>query len=373
MARSIGGGGGGHSSSHSFGGGRSSGGSHSFGSSSFRSSSHSSGHRSIGGSSFSSGRSYNSYRPSSRGPRRTGGYYGGPTYYGGPRRRGGSSSAGCGGCLTSVSMFIIILILLAAFGGTKGNGKSYNSKQGLGRTKYTGAVDSSKGYYLDDSTPYEGEVYIDKGNERYLISGFSEFYNDTGVYPFLYVVDDYPNKSEYEGFNNYEEKVYDDLFGDCAGNLLFIYVGNEQVFYTAAGNGTGEIVDAESFEVIESNILSKWSEDDLAKTFGYGLSAAGNRIMAESKAQTVMKSNKHKVSITLIVVAGGIVVILIGKNWWEKKKKIQKEEDERLEKILKEPLKKFEDGTLEGLSTKYDKTPVSSEKSGNSDNKGMTL
>ena len=371
MGRSIGGGGGGHSSSsHSFGGGRSSGGSHSFGGSSFRSSSHSSSHRSIGGSSFSSGRSYSNYRPSSRGSRRPYGYYGGPAYYGGSRRRGGSS-AGCGGCLTSVALFFIIFILIASFGGTKGNGKSYNSKQGLGRTKYTGPVDSSKGYYLDESKPYQGEVYIDKGNERYLISGFSEFYNDTGVYPFIYVVDDYPAKSEYEGFNNYEEKVYDDLFGDCGGNLLFVYVGNEQAFYTAAGNATGEIVDAESFEVIESNILSRWSEDDLAKTFGYGLSAAGNRIMAESKAQTVMKSNKHKVSITLIVVAGGIVVVLIGKNWWEKKKKIQKEDDERLEKILKEPLKKFDDGTLEGLSTKYDKAPAAS--SDKSDDKGITL
>lgn len=371
MARGIGGGGGGHSSgSHSFGGGSFRSSSHSFGGSSFRSSSSS--HRST--SSFGGG----SYRGGSRGN-----YYGGPRnyhrsdYYRGPGYRGSgyrrSSSSGCGGCLSSIVILIIVFALAASMG-SKSNSQrnSASSKQGLGRTKYTGAVDSSKGYYIDDSVPVDGEIYIDNSNKNYLIKGFSEFYNDTGVFPFLYVIDDYPAESEYTGYANYEEKLYDDLFNACPGNLLFVYIGNEQTFYTAAGNATGEIVDAESFEVIQADILSEWGENDLAKTFGYGLSAAGNRIMAESKAQKVMKSNNHKVIIALISAAGVIVVILVSKNWWEKKKQKEKEEDERLERILKQPLKTFGDSKMDDLTDKYDKTgsAVNNNYYSNNDDKG---
>ena len=375
MARSLGGGGGG---GHSFGGG----------SRSFGGSGHSGGSRSFGGSSFggSSTRrvsSGSSGRSSHSGGFRTGSsfhvgggmppppphvrrrYYGsGPVYV----RGGGTRSSGGGSGCSTIFLVILIIILMVAFAGvyhryssrSSDNYGSYDntgsSTAGYGCEKYTGAVDSSKGYWSDESTPQDGQKWIDSTNKSYLEDGFSEFYNKTGVFPYLYVVDKYGNSGS---FDTYEERVYDDLFGDCPGNLLFVFISEDLTYYIAAGTGTGSVINDKTVPyVIQSKLTNCWNnsryDGDLAKIYGAALSSSATQLMKEAETTKLASNNFKTIMIVLISAIGVIVVLLIIMHWWKKKKQAQKEEDERLQKILAQPLSTFGDQAIQDLGKKYE-------------------
>ena len=231
MARSLGGGGGSGGGGRSF-GGFSSGGSRSFG-----------GFKAGGGSST---------RRVSSGHSSSGGYGGGlfggglpprppRTYYRRSYRRGYSSgpiiinngggggyvSSGSGaGCATTVLWIFLILIvvgvILSFMRVRNSDSNSYSTNDsGYGCTKYTGEVDTSHGYWEDTS---KGEPWIDNSNKKYLEEGFEDFYQETGVWPFLYVTDNYGDRGDY---STYEERIYGELFGDNPGNLLFVFIGKQ--------------------------------------------------------------------------------------------------------------------------------------------------
>lgn len=357
MARSTGGGsrGGG---SHG-GGGRSMGGGSRSGSRSFSGSGRSGigssgGHRNIGGGGSFGG---NSFGGPNRGPRPNGPHPGGPGFggpgYGGPgypppppprpyygRRYGRSSGCGCSGLLSMLILFMLVGIVFSAM---SMNGFGSNKK--LNRDKFNGAVDSSHGYYIDNS---EGnEPFIDGSNDSTLNSGFKEFYSKTGVFPFLYVIEHTPDPSEYNGYATYQDKLYEDLF-DAEGNLLILYIASEDDYYFAAGYDTGEIIDEESLNVICDKVNSYWSSGDLAVAFGKGLRDASKNIMAKSNARVIM--------IALII---GVVVVIIVKilyKWWQARTAQKNKEQEDLERTLNTPLETFGSTPMDDLKKKYDDT-----------------
>ncbi|MBR3539093.1 MAG: hypothetical protein IKN79_08475 [Eubacterium sp.] len=363
MARSLGGGGGSHSSGggrsfggSSFGGSRSFGGSH-LGSSSTR--------RVSSGSSRSSSRNYRSHSSFHIGggmppppPRYRNNYYRGGTSWG---TRHGSGGAGCGSAFLVVFIIVLVLAFFGAFArynnrNTDNYGTyetSGTSNRGWGCEKYTGEVDSSKGYWADEST--DGDKWIDSTNRKYLEDGFSTFYEKTGVFPFLYVVNTYGDSGDYA---TYEEKVYDDLFGDCPGNLLFVFISTEESYYIAAGVGTGSVVNEKTVpNVIQSKISAAWSnsrnDGDLAKIFGGALSGAASLLMKEVETTILAKNHFKVIMIVLIVAIAVIAIILLLMYWWKKKKEKQKEEDERLEKILSQPLSTYASTELHQLGQQY--------------------
>lgn len=369
MARSLGGGGSSGGGSRSFGG------------------SHSSGSRSFGGfhagSSSRSTRRVSSGGSSSSSYRRSSGYYGGglpprpprPGYgrsyyrrsYGGPViiNNGGGvpTGSGCGGgCLKTflwIFLFVAIIGIIGSFIKVRDNSpSSYNtdSSAGYGCTKYTGEVDKSHGYWEDNS---KGEPWIDSTNSRYLEEGFESFYDETGVWPYLYVTDSYGSSGN---FATYEEAVYDQLFGDCPGNLLFVFIGNEESYYIAAGQGNGDVVNSKTIEVFENKVNKYWKSSstngDLAKIFGSAMKDAGKQLMKEENQKLMSKNNFKVIMVVLIVAAGVVIVLIIAMSWWQKKKKAQKEEDERLEQILSQPLSTFGNAELHDLGKKYDNVKV---------------
>ena len=361
MARSAGGGGG-HSSGgggRSFGGGsRSS--SRSFGSSG-RSSGGSSGSYRRAGSGYSSSSSSYGNRPSGS-YRRGGSYYGGSGgYYGGPGRyhrgggyyRGGGApvGSGSGGC-GCFSIVIIVLICMIIFSGTRGGSGSSSSSSSsnksnayLAHDKYTGNVDSSHGFYIDDS---EGsEKFIDSSNKNDLNDGFDKFYSKTGVYPFLYIIERVPsgNGSADSIMQNYTDDLYEELF-NSEGNLLFVYVASEDDYWAAGGHNIRETIDEDAMKVIYSCINARWDDGNLARRFGDGLEDAAKHVMGKSPYRVVM--------IVLIVALAVVVILYIVYSWWQKKKKAEKEEAEHLEQILSTPLESFGTQGMDDLKNKYD-------------------
>ncbi|MCR5147884.1 MAG: TPM domain-containing protein [Eubacterium sp.] len=360
MARSAGGGGG-HSSGgggRSFGGGsRSS--SRSFGSSG-RSHSSSSGSYRRAGSSYGGGSSYghssgSSYRRGGSygygyggGPRY--GYGGGGGYYrgGGPVRTGGSGG-GCG-CFTFI---IIICIAMIIFSGVRNNSgtssssstsSSNKSTAYLQHEKYKGNVDSSHGFYTDLS---EGsEKFIDSSNKNDLNDGFDKFYSKTGVYPHLYIIERVPGNGNPDSvMQTYTDELYENLF-DAEGNLLLVYVAEEDDYWAAGGHNIRETIDEDAMDVIYSHINARWDNGNLAARFGDGLEDAAKHIMGKSPYFTVM--------IVFIIALAVVIILFIVYTWWQKKKKAEKEEQEHLEQILSTPLESFGNAGMDDLKGKYD-------------------
>ncbi len=332
------------------------------------------GGRSMGGGSRGGSRSMGSSRSrssSSSGPRRMsspgGGYGGGPRpggYGGGPRPggygghhhhggpgmppppprryyyRGGrryyasSGGSGCAGIFAyMIIMMIIVIALFSSAVGSSGSGS--NAK--LNRDKYTGDVDSSHGYYID-TCEYQ---FIDRTNEQTLISGFKEFYNKTGVFPFLYVTE---TKGDYTGYASYEDMIYSQYF-DSEGNFLIVYIADEETWYYAAGYNTAEIIDDTSLDIIDNKINHHCSSGDMAEAFGYGLRDASKNIMA--------KSNGRVIGIVVVVAIAVIILANMLIKWWKAKKAQDNKEQEDLEKILNTPLDTF-GSDINDLASKYD-------------------
>ena len=348
MARSMGGGGSRGGGGRSMGGGGSRSGSRSFsgGGRSRSSSSGGGGNRHMSGSSGfgGSGSHYG-------GPHHGGPHHGGPgmppprphyhhhhTYYGRRPYRSSASS----GCSTIAAFMIIMFIVIFSMIGRLGSGFSSGSNQKLNRDKYNGAVDSSHGYYIDNS---EGDAkFIDRSNETALISGFKNFYNKTGVFPFLYIIEYTPDKSEYSGYDTYQDMLYEKLF-TAEGNLLILYIAEEDDYYFAAGYDTGEVIDEQSINVICDKVNAKWYTGDLAQAFGDGLEDAAKNIMA--------KSNFRAIMTVVIIAVTAIIIVSILYKWWKSKKAQENKEQEDLEKILSTPLDTF-GSDINDLAKKYD-------------------
>lgn len=235
---------------------------------------------------------------------------------------------------------MILVVILLAFMSVRGSISGSNKK--LNREKYEGAVDSSQGYYLDDSDPSKGK-FIDNGNEKTLISGFKNFYSRTGVFPFLYVAENLP--SQYSTPQDYIDALYEQLFKE-EGNLLILYIAEKDDYYYACGYNVGEVIDEESLNLISDRVNAKWSSGDLAKAFGKGLDDASVQIMA--------KSNARVIGMTIVIAIAAIVIILILYKWWQKRIAQKNKEQEDLERTLNTPLETFGQSPIDELANKYD-------------------
>ncbi len=355
MGRSMGGGG-----SRSSSGGRSMGGgsrsSRSFSGSGRSYSRSSSSSRSVSSRSSSSRRSSgSSYYRRPSGYHRSGFYSAPPRpYYRRSYRRpgyyGGGSSGGCASVFLFVILIVFVLAALGSFGSAK-NGYNIGGDAKLNKTKFTGEVYKDAGYYIDNS---EGsEKFIVKNEESALINGFKNFYDRTGVFPFLYICESVPGGSTESNIHAYGEQLYTELFSDhgrtVEGNLLILFVADVPDYYLIGGYDIGDVIDDKATAVICSKINRHWDNgENASQIFGYGLDEASKNIMA--------KSNARVYTVAFIIAAGVVLIILILFKWWKARTAQKNKEQEDLEKILKTPLQTFGSMGDQELMNKYDQS-----------------
>ncbi len=262
------------------------------------------------------------------------------------------ASYGGGGCASVIGYFVVIIVALAILSsiGKIGFGGSSDSSSDvkLNKTKYTGEVYSARGYYEDHST---GEKWIDGSNESKLISGMKSFYQKTGVFPFLYIIDSVPGGNSTANIQAYEENLYTELFSDRSGdviegNLLILFVSDIEDYFMINGLNINDVIDSAATNVIKEKINARWSNGDLAYIFGDGLDAAGRNIMA--------KSNARVIAIVALIVAGVVGIIVILFKWWKARTAQKNKEQEDLERILSKPLDTFGNQEMVDLQKKYE-------------------
>ena len=324
------GGGGGHSSSGSFG---SSGGGHSFGSSSgghtFGSSGHSGHTRAGGGSSHYDDRGFEGHYGSSR-------YYGGlPTIFS-PFR-----FYGYGGIVQNVISrivtLIIVFVFLAIIASAKTGGSSSVPASTIQRNKLTGVPAYSANCILDELGYFDDTGQAERG--------LKDFYNKTGVQPYIYIKDYDASLVTNEDKEAYAKEYFDSNI-DQANGFLFIYFANEDehddsipdydksigyMCYTV-GTSAKAVMDDEAVNIFWAYIDKYWTSDlsmeDMITTV---FSDTADSIMKVSKTSSQISG--MTIVFVLAVITVVLVIVMINL-----KRKAEAEKAKHTQDILNTPI-----------------------------------
>ncbi len=317
--------------------------------------------RSSGGRSSSSrssggfsggGRSSRSYSSSSRSSGRSNYYihthnHYGPSYRWGYHTTGGSYSSNS---LVTIIAFMVILICIIAIVGSASNNHSVvqSTKE---REKITNTIKSSD-WYQDDIG------WISSSNS--LKNGLEEFYNKTGVQPYIMFI---PYSETYWNGNNinaqiadrYLDDFYSNKFKNDEGHFIFAYfecINDSKYemdgeFRYLTGKTAETIMDNEAINIFwgyfEKNYYdtSLSTEEMISNTF----SETAKNIMSKP-------TNGWDFLIGITIGLGVIIVCIIIYKLVKLKAKRDKEKEEYTKEILSKPLDTFGNDVSE-LEKKY--------------------
>lgn len=273
-------------------------------------------HRGGSSRSFSSrgsfGGSRHHYSYGGSGGRRTVFYYGGgPTFV--------------SGLASIVSGIVLIIVLVAMFSSLSGAFDSGSiTKSTVEREKLSGVAIDDVGYYTDELG------WIRSGST--LESGLKEFYDETGVSPYVYITDTLDDGSTTATSQNMESTasgLYDELFDDEGHLLLLFHEHNSDSNYSTwviTGTAAKTVMDDEAVDIlldyVDSNYYnSSMSEDEM---FSDAFADAAGRIMHVTRSPLPV----------IIVVGCGVVALFIGFRWWKAKQIRDREKAAETERIL---------------------------------------
>ena len=190
---------------------------------------------------------------------------------------------------------------------------------------------------------------------KVLEDGLKDFYNATGVQPYLVITDQINGDYNPTGDEvwNYANQLYDKLFTD-EGHMVFVFQcedGGVDYMMAACTGAQAKTVldDAEALEILYDYVDSYfWSDRDEDEMFADAFRDAGERIM-----DTQMSTAQ----VVAIVVGVIIVVVVI---YFIIKAVVQrgKEKAEETERILNTPVDKLGDSVIDDLKDKYDGSEV---------------
>lgn len=258
--------------------------------------------------------------------------------------RNNQNNSGCGiGCLIVILLVLALGIVAVALGGSSDS----VTKSTVQRETLPASAVNETDYYTDEAG------WISNKNE--LTSGMKDFYQRTGVQPYLYILRDYngsttPSTTQLQQF---AEQEYDTLFTD-EGHFLLVFCDTGSGSYNcgyAVGSQAKTIMDSEAVSVLADYLDRYYSsnmEDE--EFFSTVFQKTGERIMTVTKSQAPMV-------IIVIVIAGAVVaVVFLLYRWREKARREKRRRDKEMEDILQTPLEQFGDeDEAENLAKKYEK------------------
>ncbi len=274
----------------------------------------------------------------------------GPVFVGG----GPSPQRGDGmGCATSLVIFMVVAVLLfffASFGGIFFSGGSYGhddiQASTYAREKLPADAVEETGYYTDEGGWFS--------NPNALTSGMKNFYQATGVQPYLYLL---PNGeiTSSDQLTSLSEELYPQLFQD-EGHFLLVFCddgnGSYNCGYTV-GSQAKTVMDTEAIAILADYLDRYYNDYSISEeeVFSLTFEKTAERIM------TVQTSPLPVIMICVAVVAVAVVIFLVVKKVLRDKEAQRKQ----MEDILKTPLEKFGDQDAEDLARKYEQPPKDEE------------
>ena len=194
-----------------------------------------------------------------------------------------------------------------------------------------------------------------------LLDGLEEFYERTGVQPYVYIL---PNGQTTSGseLQSTSDALYDELFSD-EGHLLLVFCdagdGTFNCGYTV-GTAASAIMDSEALGILADELDYAYNNVDTdEEVFSDAFSKTAERIMAAAEDEERDQTFLVAAGVVAVVVAAGFGIAYVVK----RRKAKEAEEKERMEEILNTPLEKFGDKDVEDLADKYeDDGPITGDK-----------
>lgn len=261
---------------------------------------------------------------------------------GGGNGDGGNGHGGNLGCGTLFLIFCGILLLFVVIGVlTDSVNTQAIQRSTVAREPLPAAAVQETAYYTDE----DGSWF---SNKAALESGMKQFYKQTGVQPYLYVLPNGTTTSVSE-LTAYAEKLYPQLFAD-EGHFLLVFCDDNQGSYNCGyvvGTQAKTVVDDEAIAILADYLDRYYNDYSISEEeiFSLTFEKTAARIMTVTKSPVVPVA----VSAAVIVVAVLLFITL------KKRREQRAREQKQAEEILKTPLEKFGDEDVEELAKKYEK------------------
>ena len=277
--------------------------------------------RPTGSSSFNRGSSMHHYHHTPPPPRRG--------YYGYRRNVYTSSSSGLG---TLIACLIVFAVVIFSFFMIASDDSDVTST--INREK------------IENPIPYDNNCIKDElgyvENTSKLSKNLKNFYNKTGIQPYIYLKSYDETLTSDSQKDNYAQNWYEQNI-DNEDTFLFVYYEDQdpnEIGYMAYVNGkqVTSVMDSEAVNIFWNYIDRYWTDDSLStvEVFTKTFNSTANTIMEKSTTSNdIIKI--ICIVVGIIIVIGGIIYIL------RMKFKRDKEKAKETVEILKTPLDKSDE------------------------------
>lgn len=269
---------------------------------------------------------------------------------------GAPAGGGCGGCLGGILGLVLAALLIAALmSGLSTCGGGYHgsyfspSAQGQASATVREKLSPDAVTRTDFYTDADGDWIHSAGR---LTKGLEEFYDRTGVQPYVYIL---PNgtTTSIDELTERAEQLYGELFQD-EGHFLLVFCdagdGTFNCGYTV-GTAASAIMDSEALDVLADELNYAYNNAGTdEEVFSDAFSRTAERIMAAAEEEQEGETTMLIVGGVLVVVAAGAGVAYV----LRRRRAGEAEEKQRMEDILNTPLEKFGDKDVEDLADKYE-------------------
>lgn len=277
--------------------------------------------RPTGSSSFNRGPSMHHYHHTPPPPRRG--------YYGYRRNVYTSSSSGLG---TLIACLIVFAVVIFSFFMIASDDSDVTST--INREK------------IENPIPYDNNCIKDElgyvENTSKLSKNLKNFYNKTGIQPYIYLKSYDETLTSDSQKDNYTQNWYEQNI-DNEDTFLFVYYEDQdpnEIGYMAYVNGkqVTSVMDSEAVNIFWNYIDRYWTDDSLStvEVFTKTFNSTANTIMEKSTTSNdIIKI--ICIIVGIVIVIGGIIYIL------RMKFKRDKEKAKETVEILKTPLDKSDE------------------------------
>lgn len=261
-----------------------------------------------------------------------------PPASGAPKRKGP-------GCLIA-AIALIVIVAATAFSAVLDdrNGVDSHGNKVVVREALPSSATTETDYYTDE----DGDWIR---NDRKLEDGLRSFYRATGVQPYVYILPNGSSTSTSE-LRGIAEERYDQLFSD-EGHFLLVFCddgeGSFNCGYTM-GSDARAVMDADAVDLLADNLDRYYNDRSISEEeiFSKAFSDTADEIMKKphDSGDTVVGA------IVVIVPLAAYIV------YWLVRRRREDRELQRAyqEELLRTPLEKFSDQSIEDLAEKYEQT-----------------
>lgn len=250
-----------------------------------------------------------------------------------------------------IAVLIIIMILIAVLSAATSNQSSTKVPDNTTQREPLHGVVHKTDWYEDEL----GWVR----NRNVLIDGLEDFYSETGIQPYVVLIDyadEFWNGTtlNFDAADDYLEELYEERFTD-EGHFVFAYFScfddtqyeMDGEFRYLSGYAADSIMDNEAISILWGNFEKNYYDTSLSieSMFADTFKATGASIMSRP-------TNGWDFLKVAVVIAGGVAVVFVIYKLVKSKHQREKEKEEYTKEILSKPLETFGTDTSD-LEEKY--------------------